>query len=445
MDMTKEVKPAEVAAKPTQAGDIRSRWSWVEPTMWTDGMLAALENGVKGGKWYSLIDKVWLPRNLEMGFQKVRKNHGAAGVDGMGINRFGGNLSDEITRLSRSLKEGTYAPLAVKRTWIPKPGSKEKRPLGIPAVRDRTVQTTVRNVMEPIFERKFSDNSYGFRPGRSCKDALRKVDVLLKSGYKWVVDADIKGYFDAIPHDKLIQLVGEEIADGHFLELIRKYLEAKVMDGLSEWTPESGTPQGSVASPLLANIYLNPFDHHMEGKGFKTIRYADDFVVMCKTKTEAETALETIQDWMNQAELTLHPEKTRIVDAGAGDSFEFLGYRFEKGERWPRKKSLDKFKNKVREITKRSNGYSLDAIIAKLNPCLRGWFNYFKHSRKFIFKALDGWIRRRLRSILRKRSKRKGCARGWDNQRWPNKFFAEHGLFSLTVAHSEAVGLNIMR
>jgi len=441
MDMTMEARPPTVAATPTQGGDIRSRWSWVEPSVWTDGMLAALENGVKGGKWYSVIDKVWSPRSLEAGFRKVRENRGAAGVDGVGVNRFDGNLSVEISRISQSLIDGTYTPLAVRRTWLPKPGIEEKRPLGIPAVRDRTVQTSARNVMEPIFERKFSDNSYGFRPGRGCKDALRKVDGLLKAGQGWVVDADIKGYFDSIPHDKLLMEVEKEIADGRFLKLIRLFLEAKVMDGLAEWTPEKGTPQGAVLSPVLANIYLNPFDHLMEAKGFKTVRYADDFVVLCGTKAEAEAALEVIREWMAGAGLELHPEKTRIVNAGAGDSFEFLGYRFEKGRRWPRKKSLGKLKDKVRQMTKRVNGRSLDAIIAKLNLCLRGWFNYFKHSRKYIFKDLDGWIRRRLRTLLGKRTKRKGCAKGYDNKRWPNEFFAKHGLFSLTVAYCEATGL----
>lgn len=439
MDTRTEARPSPVAATPKQGGDIRARWAWVEPSVWTDGMLAALENGVKGGKWFSLVDKVWSERNLRAGFAKVKANRGAAGVDGVGVTRMEGELDAEIARLSSALKDGTYEPRAVKRAWVPKPGSKEKRPLGVPTVRDRTVQTALRNVLEPIFERKFSENSYGFRPGRGCKDALREVDRLLHAGNVWVVDADLKSYFDRIPHDRLLSEVGKEVADGRALDLVRKFLKQNVLDGLKEWTPEEGSPQGAVISPLLANIYLDPLDHMMEAAGRGMIRYADDFVALCRTKEEAEAALESVRVWTAAAGLALHPEKTRIVDAAVED-FEFLGYRFSKGRKWPRKKSLDKLKDGVRELTGRANGKSLDEIVAKLNRKLAGWFGYFKHSYKTTFPSLDGWIRRRLRSILRKRGGRRGvCRNGSDNQRWPNAFFANHGLFSLTGAHAEAV------
>jgi RNA-directed DNA polymerase len=284
------------------------------------------------------------------------------------------------------------------------------------------------------FEKRFSTNSFGFRPGRGCKDALRMVDALLKGGFNWAVDADLKAYFDSIPHEKLMEEIEKEISDGRILKLIRQYLGQEVMEGLEGWTPEEGTPQGAVISPLLANIYLNSLDHKMAEEGRQMIRYADDFVILCKTREEAENALETVRQWTKEAGLTLHPEKTRIVNA-TEERFEFLGYRFEKGYRYPRRKNLGKLRDKIRRFTKRTNGYSLEDIISRMNPSLVGWFGYFKHSRKCVFKEIDGWIRMRLRSILRKRQGRKSRAKGDDNHRWPNKFFVEHGLYSLPSAH----------
>ena len=424
----------EVAEKPKQTGEIRSRWEWTEPSVWTENMLAALETGVKGGKWFSLIDKVWNERNLRASFEKVKSNGGASGIDGKSIREFECRLDGELRKISEQIRNETYVPQAVRRVWIPKPGSREKRPLGIPTVKERTVQTALRNVIEPIFERIFSPKSFGFRPGRGCKDALRMVDALLKAGFNWIVDADLKSYFDSIPHEKLMAEVEKEISDSRILKLIRQYLKQKVMEGLEEWTPEEGTPQGAVISPLLANIYLNPLDHKMEEAGKEMIRYADDFVILCRTREEAEEALEAVRQWTKDAGLSLHPEKTRIVNA-TEDSFDFLGYRFEKGHRYPRSKSLDKFLDKIRGITKRENGHSLDVIISRLNPSLIGWFGYFKHSRKFVFSDIDSWIRMRIRSMLRNRQGRRGRANGGDNLRWPNKFFVEHGLFSLSSAH----------
>ena len=297
------------------------------------------------------------------------------------------------------------------------------------------MQAALRNVIEPIFERDFAVQSYGFRPGRGSREALRRVEELLKEGKYWVVDADIKGYFDSIPHDKLMEKVGNKISDGRVLELIESYLKAGVMETGKGWeaTPE-GTPQGGVISPLLANIYLNDLDWELAHAGLHMVRYADDFVVLCRTETEAHGALELIKRWMDQAQLRLHPEKTKIVDATQKGGFDFLGYHFERGQKWPRKKSQQRLKEKLRAYTRRNNGQSLDCIISQINPILRGWYNYFRYSKLNALQSIDGWIRGRLRSILRRRSKRKGRGRGKDHQRWRNRFFDEAGLFNLTAA-----------
>jgi RNA-directed DNA polymerase len=291
--------------------------------------------------------------------------------------------------------------------------------------------------LEPIFEREFAEHSYGFRPGRGCKDALRRVDELLKDGYTYIVDADLKSYFDTIPHDRLLAQVGLKVSDGKILALIKAFLKQGVLDGLQEWTPEMGSPQGAVISPLLSNIYLNPLDQMMASAGIEMVRYADDFVILCRSREDADRALALVQHWTAEAGLTLHPTKTRIVDA-TEDGFDFLGYRFERGKRTPRAKSLAKFKETIRSQTKRTDGRSLQAIIVAINPTLRGWFEYFKHSRRTVFDRLDSWIRMRLRSILRKRQGLKGRGRGTDHHRWPNAFFAEQGLFSLRAAHGLA-------
>jgi RNA-directed DNA polymerase len=292
-------------------------------------------------------------------------------------------------------------------------------------------------VLEPIFERGFAEHSYGFRPHRGCKDALRRVEELLKAGYTSIVDADLKSYFDTIPHDRLLALVGEEVSDGKILTLIEAYLKQGVLDGLREWTPEMGSPQGAVVSPLLSNIYLNPLDHLMAREGFAMVRYADDFVILCRSPEEASRALEVVQSWTAAAGLALHPTKTRIVNAKA-EGFDFLGYRFENDTRRPRAKSLAKVKDAIRAKTKRTSGESFRRIIAELNATLRGWFEYFKHSHRWTFPRLDQWIRMRLRSLLRRREGKTGRGRGSDHQRWPNAHFARHGLFNLSEAHALA-------
>ena len=433
-----EEKPAGVPETARQAGEIWFRWDWVEPSVWTERMLTALEKGVKGNKWYSLMDKVYALPNLREAFKKVKANGGAAGVDHRTIEMYERRLEENLEHLSQLLKEGKYQPRAVRRVWIPKPGSKDKRPLGIPTVEDRVVQAALLHVLEPIFERDFAAQSYGFRPNRDCKDALRRVVELLNTGYIWVVDADLQRYFDTIPHGWMIKRVEEKVSDGRVIEILQKYLKQDVMDGMESWTPEEGTPQGAIVSPLLSNIYLDPLDHKMAREGFQMVRYADDFVIFCRSKAEAIEALERVRTWTVQAGLTLHPEKTRIVNTEHKGGFDFLGYHFERGMKWPRKKSLDKFRDTIRAKTKRSNGQSLQVIIAGVNRTTRGWFEYFKHSHKNTFAPLDSWVRMRLRSILRKRLGRKGRGRGSDHQRWPNVFFSAQGLFSLVMAHVAA-------
>lgn len=419
-----------------QAGEVHARWAWVEPSVWTERMLTALEAGVRGGKWFSLIDKVSGPRVLSWAFTKVKANGGVAGVDHQTIEMYEQQLEQQTAYLARTLKEGSYQPAAIRREWIPKPGSREQRPLGILTVRDRVAQKALLATLEPIFERDFAEQSYGFRPGRGCKDALRRVDQLLKQGYGWVVDADLKSYFDTIPHEQLLKRIAEKVADGRVLELIRKYLEQGVLENMRHWQPEAGTPQGAVISPLLSNIYLDPLDQLMEASGIEMVRYADDFVLLCRSEAAAQNALALVQQWTATAALQLHPDKTRIVDTSQPGGFDFLGYHFELGQRRPRAKSLKKFKDRVRAKTKRANGQSLKAIIANVNRSAQGWYGYFKHSHCYTFERVDGFIRSRLRSILRQRSGRCGRGRGRDHQRWPNSFFTEQGLFSFVVAHA---------
>lgn len=435
-DRQREENPAEVPQAARQAGEVRARWAWTEPSVWTERMLEALEKGVKGGKWFSLIDKVYAQGNLEAAFRKVKANKGSAGVDQQTIEMFECQLGENLGRLEENLREGRYRPQSIRRVWIPKPGSRERRPLGIPTVRDRVGEAALKHVLEPIYERDFAEHSYGFRPGRGAKDALRRVDGLLKKGHVYVVEADIKGYYDTIPQDRLMQQVEEKVADGRVLKLVGDYLEREVIELAREWTPEEGVPQGSVIGPLLANIYLDPLDKKMASGGWEMVRYADDLVVLCRSREEAERALEALRDWMKEAGLELHPEKTRIVDHRQRGGFDFLGYHFERGYKWPSRKSLGKLKDAIRGETKRCNGHSLDEIIKKVNRTLAGWFEYFKHSHFTTWRGLDAWVRMRLRSILRKRAGRHGRGRGMDHQRWPINFFAGHGLFSSTIAQA---------
>ena len=433
---------ASVPATAKQAHDTRDprQWGWVEPTVWSERMLAALVNGVTGGKWYSLWDKVGDRQTLEASWRAVARNQGAAGVDGQSVQRFAAQAERYLDELAADLQAGRYQPNDVRRTYIPKAGGGQ-RPLGIPTVKDRIVQGAVKRVLEPIFEWEFLDVSYGFRPGRGAKDALRAVDQHLKAGHTWVVDADLKSYFDTIPHATLLAKVAAHLSDGRVLALIQAYLEQGILEGLQRWTPTQGTPQGAVLSPLLANLYLHGLDAQMSAQGHAIVRYADDFVILCATEAEAHHALAQVQAWTAAHGLTLHPDKTHLGDCRqAGQGFEFLGYRFEGGRRFVRRKSFTAIRAKIRAKTGRSRGSSLERIVAELNPMLKGWFNYFKHAQGAVFTILDGFVRRRLRAILRRQHHLKGRLGHSleDHRRWPNAFFAERGLFTMTEAHALA-------
>ena len=413
--------------------------AWAEPSVWTERMLTALEVGVKGGVWFSLIDKVYSPANLAAATAKVAANQGAAGVDHVTVEQFCLHAADNLGKLREQLRQGSYRPQAIRRVYIPRPGSAEKRPLGIPTVRDRVVQAAIVHVLQPIFERDFAPTSYGFRPQRGAQQALERVEELLKAGYRYVVDADLKSYFDTIPHERLLQRIRVKVAAGRLLGLIESFLKAGILEDLREGVPTAGAPQGAVLSPLLSNIYLDPLDQLMAQAGVAMGRYADDFVILCRSQAEAERALAEVQAWVEANGLTLHPDKTRIVDSQT-DCFDFLGYRFDRDRRYVRPKSLARLKEAVRAKTRRTDGRSLKVIIADLNRTLQGWFVYFRRCQHTVFSGLDGWIRRRLRSLLRKRNKLKGISRhGADEQRWPNAYFAEAGLFSLKAAQARYV------
>lgn len=417
----------------------RCNWAWVEAEVWTERMLSALENGVTGGKWYSLIDKVYALATLGLAWTKVQANRGAAGVDGQSVDRFAAKAEFYLSELATALRDGSYRPQAVKRVEIPK-GDGRTRPLGIPTVKDRIVQQAVRLVIEPVFESGFCDGSYGFRPGRGCHDALREVDRLLQEGHTHVVDADLRSYFDTIPHERLMARVTAKVSDGRVLDLIRSWLEADILHGLERWTPAEGSPQGAVISPLLANIYLDPLDRLMAEHGYPMVRYADDFVILTRSHAEAEAALALVRAWVAENGLTLHPEKTRIANCRKkGNGFEFLGYRFERGRRHVRKKSLDKLKETIREKTRRTRGQSVTVVVADLNRTLRGWFGYFKHAHPSTFLELDQMIRRRLRAMLCKQAGLRGTGNDRaDHQRWPNAYFANAGLFATHTAWQAA-------
>jgi len=402
-------------------------------------MLAALDNGVKGGRWYSLIDKVYARSTLNLAWKKVASNKGAAGVDHVSIDRFRSREGYYLDELERSLRSGTYRPYAVKRMYIPKGGGKF-RPLGIPVVKDRIVQTALKMVLEPIFEKDFLSMSFGFRPGRGCKDALREVDALVKSGHTWYVDADLKSYFDTISHEGLIRRLSEKVSDGSVLQIVELFLRQEIMEGIKRWTPVSGTPQGAVLSPLLSNIYLHPMDNFITDRGHRMVRYADDFVILCRSREEAMSAFNRVKEWVLTNGLELNLDKTHIGNcANPGEGFEFLGYLFEQGRRYVRRKSLKNLREKIRQKTKRTCGRNVRKVIEDLNPMLKGWFEYFKHAHEYTFSSVDGFVRRRLRAIKRKQEKRPGRGKCLsDHMRWPNAYFANLGLFTMKEAHLRA-------
>jgi RNA-directed DNA polymerase len=369
----------------------------------------------------------------------VAEKAGGSGVDGQSIEGFTLHAPRYLEELGEALRADRYRAQAVRGVEIPK-GAGQVRRLGIPTIKDRIVQTAVKLVIEPIFEKEFLPSSYGFRPQRGCKDALRAVDQALQGGHCWVVDADIANYFDSIPREALMQRIEQRISDGRVLGLLRDWLNQEVLESMRQWRPVAGTPQGAVISPLLANVYLHELDLQMSRSGYRMVRYADDFVVLCDTQAQAQAALAQVQAWMQRQGLQLHLQKTRIGDCRVpGEGFDFLGYRFEAGQRYVRDKSLRAFKDRVREKTRRTGGQSIRRVIEELNPVLRGWFGYFKHAGRRVFSSLDGFIRRRLRSILRQHAHRpgRGATRA-DHQLWPNAYFAERGLFTLSQAHALA-------
>ncbi len=426
--------PAAVAepTSPQQAGKTQDPWWWVEPSVWTERMLTRLEQSEPTTVWFRLWDKVTAEDNLQAAYWAVWRNGGAPGVDGQTVKQFEAQEQAELAKLREELRSKRYRRQPARRVWIPKPGSTEKRPLGIPAVRDRTVEAALKHVLEPIFERDFAEHSYGFRPGRGCREAVKRIEELLNQGRVWCVDLDFKSYFDTIPHARLLGLVKQRVADGSVLALLEQSLKAGVLEELKGWQPtECGTPQGAVISPTLANLYLNPLDHEMARRGYEMVRYADDLVVLCRNQEEAEQALAQLRQWSEEAGLTLHPTKTRIVNVQS-EGLDFLGWHFRGGKKWPRKKSLEKLREKLRPLTRRTNGRSLSEIIAKANPILHGWHGYFRESHPAGLRGPDGWLRRRLRALLLKREKRPGYGLSKaDSQRWPNRWFAAHGLFSL--------------
>ena len=344
-------------------------------------------------------------RLMMQAFKAVKKNRGAAGIDKVSIEMFQQNLDVNLAALKRDLKtRGKFIPKPLRRVWIPKDAKGTKfRPLGIPAVRDRVAQEVIRRLLEPIFEPLFHDCSFGFRPQRSCHSAINRVLSFHEEGDRVTLDADISGFFDNIPHKLIVRAVAEEVADGNILNLIEKFLAAGVMEN-GVFKPTSiGTPQGGVISPLLANIVLNQLDWRLEKAGYRFVRYADDFVVACKNRKQAEAALDLVEEIMTDLGLALSPEKTKIASYGKG--YEFLGFRLSSKSRTMRPKSLEKFKTKIRELTRRC--HNLDArAIEKLNQVIRGTANYFATNFSTcikLYQKLDKWIRMRVRCMKFKR------------------------------------------
>jgi len=408
--------------------------------------LAEWLNPTGARKVHSLIDKVYQRKNLEKAWERVRANRGSGGVDGQNLEAYGAQLDQQLERLQQELTEQTYQPQPVRQAPIPKAGGKpgEVRMLGVPTIYDRVCQQALLNRLEPIFEPVFDDANFGYRRGRSTKDAMRKVWKEIESGREWIVDADLKDFFGSVDHEKLLTLVAQCIADGRVLRLIRAMLKAGSYGKGRLFPTERGTPQGGVVSPLLSNILLTPFDREMRRKGYQLTRFADDWVVTCKTAAEARSAVIAARKILEQLGVQLHPQKTRVVHVRHG--FEFLGYKIQCGRglrlspekvrsgaksgalyAYPREKSIRRFMDQVRARTRRRIPLKTQELIAGLNPLLRGWGNYYKraHVRK-LFHRLDGWIKHRIWSHVYKRWR---CA-GW--KKLPEaRLYGEYGLVNL--------------
>lgn len=392
---------------------------------------------MRAQKAHSLIGRVYDRRNLRRAWERVRKNKGAGGVDGVTIARFEENLDRYLDVLHRQLKEGRYRPRPVKRVEIDKPETNKKRPLGIPTIMDRVCQQALVQVLEPIFEPTFQDASFGYRPGRSAHMAMRRIWRQLGQA-EWIVDADIADFFGSLSHELLIDLIADRVADGKVLSLVRSMLTAGALrDGVFE-SAVAGTPQGGVASPLLSNIYLSVFDERMAQAGFALTRYADDWLITCRSREEAQRALASAREVLEgQLGLRLHPEKTRIVHITRG--FEFLGYKIGRGKGLrhkaggpslyavPTDRSIKRFKDKVRTATCRRNPKDLEGVLDELNPIIRGWGNYYRRAKvRGLYHRLNRWIAMRVWSHQTKR---------WHNAGWRQlpaaRLYGELGLVNL--------------
>lgn len=391
--------------------------------------LADWLNPAEEKKVHSLVDKVYKKKNLVMSWEKVKRNGGAGGVDGQSLEEFEEKLDEHLDRLHEELKSDIYKPQPVREHRIPKAGQPGKtRKLGIPTIYDRVCQQALLNRLIPIFDPVFDDASFGYRKGRSTKDALGKIWRELNEGNEWVVDADLKDFFGSVDHDKLITLVNQRVSDGRVLHLLRSMLKAGCIASGHRLPTERGAPQGGVVSPLLSNILLTPFDREMRRMGYRLTRYADDWVVTCRTQSEAQAALRVATQILEKLGVELHVKKTQIVHVRHG--FEFLGFKIKRGTRrlrlapgkirsgtsqgdlyaYPRQKSIEHFKDQIRKRTRRKAPLTTQQLIVELNPVIRGWGNYYcrSHIRR-LFHQLDGWIVRRLWSH---RYKRWRCA-GW--------------------------------
>lgn len=374
-------------------------------------------------KYHSLRDKVFNPMNLHSSFKHVKKNKGKAGLDRVSIKQFEADLDTNIMNIHKELKTTTYKPYPALRVYIPK-GRHDKRPLGIPTVRDRVIQQAFRQIIEPIFEKDFSDNSFGFRPERSCHDAIKRVEQYKQEGYSCVLDADIKAFYDTIPHKLIMNRLREKIADGWVLTSIENMLKAGIMeDGVMHRTSE-GTPQGGVISPLLANLVGDIIDKELEKAGYKFVRYADDFIVMTKTREQLPAALSFVKEVVEEKlGLKLSEDKTELTNFKRG--FRFLGYDFIGGNKGISSKSMDKLRDNIRNITKRTQGVNLKTVIDRLNPVIRGHVNYFRLGNvQTAYCKLDCWVRMRLRCFKFQRKWRT------DNKRFPIHRFCKMGLLS---------------
>jgi RNA-directed DNA polymerase len=407
-------------------------------------------------KYYSLIDKVYNKRNLEEAYLTVRANKGAPGVDGQTVDAYGENLEAELDKLHLELKTGEYKPMPVRRVEISKPDG-GKRLLGVPTIKDRVVQQALLNIMQPIFDPDFHPSSYGYRPGRSCQQAVAEAERYINQhGFEYVVDMDLSKCFDRLDHELILQGVNRKISDGSVLRLIQQFLEAGVMkDGTYEET-NVGSPQGGVISPLIANIYLDYFDQIMKTMGIHIIRYADDSLVFARSQRQAERykrkAFKILED---ELKLVVNREKTQIVSVEEG--IPYLGFVIYRRYVTIHSKKIKAFKNNVRKLTPRNHPMNIEAMVKRLNSFLRGWINYFRAANcKSVVRSLMGWTRRRLRmkkmrewktwKPLHKELRRRGykgefkkiSMRRWRNSAsplismaLPNSWFDELGLVDL--------------